>query len=241
MTAARTRTQAQRSAATREKVIQAVVACIAEDGYAKATAARIARRAGVTGGAIVHQFGNKDAVLLAVLERSFANLSNSVAQGLAGGAATPRQRVALLVHEIWARLNAPAFRAFLEIVLNRRRRAGNVALKAGQEHMIHALSGSIWAELFAPFGTDATTLDLARTLTSSTLLGMAILAMVGARKPDFSRELAALERNVLHLLGLEDSRVQPASSPPSRRGQRKSAPQAGRPGYPRKQLLHRSG
>ncbi len=220
MTAQRQRrTQAQRSASTREKVIEAVVDCIAEEGYAKATAARIAQRAGVTWGAIVHQFGNKDAVLLAVLERSFANLSTSVAQGLAAGAATPRQRVALLVHEIWQRLNAPAFRAFLEIVLNRRRRAVDVGLKTRQEHMIHAVSGRIWTDLFAQFGTDAATLDLARTLTSSTLLGMAVLAMVGPRKPDFSRELAALERNVLHLLGLDEVRRQPARGRPSRRRQ----------------------
>ncbi len=221
MTRPQRRTQAQRSAATREKVIQAVVACIADEGYTHATAARIARRAGVTWGAIVHQFGNKDAVLLAVLERSFADLSNSVAQGVAGGAAAPRQRVAVLVHELWARLNAPAFRAFLEIVLYRRRHARNAALKAGQEHMIHALSGRIWTDLFAPFGTDAARLDLARTLTSSTLLGMAILAMVGPHPPDFGRELAALECNVLHLLGLEGKRAQHIGGRPSRRSARK--------------------
>ncbi|NIV48010.1 MAG: TetR family transcriptional regulator, partial [Gammaproteobacteria bacterium] len=64
-------TQAERSALTRETVIQAVVDCIVEEGINAATAARIAERSGVTWGAIVHQFGDKDSLLLAVVERSF--------------------------------------------------------------------------------------------------------------------------------------------------------------------------
>jgi AcrR family transcriptional regulator len=198
------RTQSERSALTREKVIQAVVDCIADEGLSKTTAARIAKRAGVTWGAIVHQFGDKDSVLLAVLERSFGNLSKSVAQALAGGARTPRQRVSWLVDETWQRLTAPSFHAFLEIVLDRRRAPEDSPLKARQQEIIFGVSKQIWTDLFGEFGVDPATIDPARTLASASLLGMAILAMIGPRKPQFTRELATLKDNVLHLLKLDN-------------------------------------
>jgi len=188
---------------TREKVIQAVVECIADEGLSKTTAARIARRAGVTWGAIVHQFGDKDSVLLAVLERSFADWSKSLAQALATGARTPRERVSLLVDETWQRLTAPSFHAFLEIVLERRRARDAHSLKARQEEIIFGVSKQIWTDLFGEFGVDPATIEPVRTLVSASLLGMAILSMIGPRKPHFTREIAMLKDNVLHLLELE--------------------------------------
>jgi AcrR family transcriptional regulator len=198
------RTQSERSALTREKVIQAVVDCIAQEGLSKTTAARIAKQAGMTWGAIVHQFGDKDSVLLAVLEHSFANLSHSLAAALAGGARTPRERVSLLIDETWRRLTAPSFHAFLEIVLDRRRTRDDSALKARHEEIIFGVSKQIWTDLFGEFGVDPAAIDPVRTVVSASLLGMAILSMIGPRQPDFTRELATLKDNVLHLLKLDN-------------------------------------
>ena len=64
------RTQEERSAATREKVIQATIDCIVEEGLHNTTAARITAHSGITWGAIAHQFGDKDSVLFAVVERN---------------------------------------------------------------------------------------------------------------------------------------------------------------------------
>src|SRR3954466_2105232 len=47
----RRRTQAERSAATREALLDATLACLVEDGYANTTTARVAERAGVSRGA----------------------------------------------------------------------------------------------------------------------------------------------------------------------------------------------
>ncbi len=198
----RRRTQAQRSASTREQVIQAVVDCIAEEGLVHTTAARIAARAGVTWGAIVHQFGDKDSLLLAVLERSFGNLSSSLSEAMAHGARSPRERVTLLVGETWSRLTAPSSQAFLEILLGTRAQA-SPALRARREEMTVQLTQRIWIDLFAEFGVAAETIDTVRKLTFATLLGLAILAMVGPRRPRFRRELQALEESILHSLGLD--------------------------------------
>jgi AcrR family transcriptional regulator len=198
----RRRTQAERSALTREKVMQAVVECIVEEGLQNTTAARIAQRSGVTWGAIVHQFGDKDSLLLAVMERSFEDLFRSLREAAAQGAPSPGERVSLLIDETWKRLNAPPFRAFLEIVLNSRV-ASDASLKSRQEELIVVLTRSIWSDLFSEFGVAPATIDTARKLTFATLLGLAIQGMMGPRRPRFSRELETLKRSLLHTLGLE--------------------------------------
>ena len=62
------RTQEERSLSTRAKVVAAASECLAELGFRGATMGAIADRAGVSWGAIQHQFGEKDALLDAVLE-----------------------------------------------------------------------------------------------------------------------------------------------------------------------------
>jgi len=197
----RRRTQAERSALTREKVIQAVVDCIVEEGINNATASRIAKRSGVTWGAIVHQFGDKDSLLLAVVGRSFENLSRSLHASLGEGSNTPRERISLLVDETWRRLNAPSFRAFLEIVLNSRI-ATDRTLKTRQEDIVVTLTRDIWSDLFGEFEVQPGVIDTARKLTFATLLGMAIQSMFGPRKPRFSREIETLKQSVLDMLEL---------------------------------------
>ena len=199
----RRRTQAERSARTRETVIQAVVDCIVADGLAATTAARIAERSGMTWGAIVHQFGDKDSVIFAVLERSFRDLSESLRESVAEGTRSPGDRVSLLVDETWRRLSAPSFHAFLEIVLNTR--SGTQArLKTRHEDMVVTMTRGIWSDLFGEFDVEPAKIDTARKLTFATLLGLQIQGMLGPRTPRCTREIATLKQSVLHLLGLED-------------------------------------
>ena len=71
--------QQQKSSETRRKVIQAAIGCIAESGVKRATAMRIAERAGVSWGAIQHQFGDKAAILDAVLQQVLGEFSSTLA------------------------------------------------------------------------------------------------------------------------------------------------------------------
>lgn len=55
----------RRSADTHDRLIDATVQAVFEDGYAGATMARIAKRAGVTRGAIQHHFGDRRVDIMA--------------------------------------------------------------------------------------------------------------------------------------------------------------------------------
>ncbi len=59
------RSQAQRSAATREALLDATIACLVEDGYANTTTSKVAERAGVSRGAHLHHFQTRSALVAA--------------------------------------------------------------------------------------------------------------------------------------------------------------------------------
>jgi AcrR family transcriptional regulator len=111
------RSQVERTAETRERIMAAVVESIGEVGYPKTTANEIARRAGVTWGAVQHQFGDKDGILVAVLEESFNRFAEVLAQPIEPGLSSS-ERVSLFVERSWLHFGSVHFRSTFEILLN---------------------------------------------------------------------------------------------------------------------------
>lgn len=116
----RRRTQEERSATTREKVIQAAIDCIVEEGLHNTTAARIAARSGVTWGAIAHQFGDKDSVFFAVVERNADIYQRHLAAAMEAAGASSAERVSALIDVTWSYINEPASYAFNELIIHNR-------------------------------------------------------------------------------------------------------------------------
>jgi AcrR family transcriptional regulator len=84
------RTQAERTEATREALIEAARGLFAERGYAGVGTEEIVRAAGVTRGALYHHFEGKRELFAAVYERIEAELAERIAAGaLAANAASP--------------------------------------------------------------------------------------------------------------------------------------------------------
>jgi AcrR family transcriptional regulator len=97
--------------------MDAVVESIAEVGYPKTTAAEITRRAGVSWGAVQHHFGDKDGILVAVLEESFERFAALLEDAPAADAGLAA-RVALFVDRSWEHFSSPHYRSTFEILLN---------------------------------------------------------------------------------------------------------------------------
>jgi AcrR family transcriptional regulator len=74
--------QASRSASTRAKLIRAARRLFARKGYAAVGTEEIVRRAGVTRGALYHQFADKQDLFLAVYEQVEQELTERVAATL---------------------------------------------------------------------------------------------------------------------------------------------------------------
>jgi AcrR family transcriptional regulator len=104
---------------TREKVITAAAACVAEEGFAAAHTNRIAERAGVTWGVLQYHFGDKDGLLDAVLERGMEAVEQGFAELTIEGDDV-HERVAAVVDTGWRIFTSPLSLAADEIEINTR-------------------------------------------------------------------------------------------------------------------------
>tara|TARA_Y100001951_G_scaffold50901_1_gene40209 strand:+ start:27760 stop:28371 length:612 start_codon:yes stop_codon:yes gene_type:complete len=112
--------QAQKTQQTQENILSAVVSLICEGGYAAATSSQIAERAGVSWGAVQHQFGSKERLLLQVIQRSFDTLNASLAApSLREGGLD--KRIGSFVDTLWQHHSKDIGWASLEILLALRR------------------------------------------------------------------------------------------------------------------------
>lgn len=201
MSAARQRrTQEERSTSTREKVIRGTIDCIVEEGLQATTAARIAARSGVSWGAIVHQFGDKDALLHAVVEHNVRVFSGLLDDALRHVGPTLSERVAALVDVTWQYINEPSAFAFNELIIHNRV-AHNPRIQQQQEDLSNAWTQEIWERFLGEFHIPPRTLETARNLTMGALLGLSIMRLISQNaQPLFQKEVAALKRQALEFI-----------------------------------------
>ncbi len=174
------RSQAERTAQTRAKILAAVVESIAEIGFRRTTAAEITRRAGVTWGAAQHQFGDKEGILRAVLEDSFDRFADCL-EGIPGQRAPLEERVGAFVDRAWQHFGSAHYRSTFEILLSVEAPEDG-APPGWQEPMMEAWS-RIWSGVFSDSplrGRES--LDLQR-YTISALVGVAAMRMIGTVHP----------------------------------------------------------
>jgi AcrR family transcriptional regulator len=95
------RTQADRSAATRDALVAAGRRLFAAEGFAEVPADAIVAAAGVTRGALYHQFADKTALFDAVLEAVEADIARRLAEAAAAKAASDPVEAARQAMRTW--------------------------------------------------------------------------------------------------------------------------------------------
>jgi AcrR family transcriptional regulator len=110
----RRRSQSERSATTRQALLDATVACLVEDGYAKTTTSRVAERAGVSRGAHLHHFQTRQALVAAAME----HLAERRGEHLMAAAETlpeGRERITKGLDLLWSGYASPLYQAALDL------------------------------------------------------------------------------------------------------------------------------
>jgi AcrR family transcriptional regulator len=102
---------------TRERVLDAAVACILDEGFYRASSNMIARRAGVTWGVIQYHFGTREALLLAVHERAIDELDRCLTDAVITGDSV-EARLRSFVDVLWSYYRRPEFLASMQVMLN---------------------------------------------------------------------------------------------------------------------------
>jgi AcrR family transcriptional regulator len=94
------RTQADRSAATRNALVAAARGLFAAQGFAEVSTDAIVAAAGVTRGALYHQFADKTALFDAVLEAVEADIARRLTEGVAAAGITdPIEAIRHVIHD----------------------------------------------------------------------------------------------------------------------------------------------
>lgn len=106
--------QQERSRATRQRLLEAAVNCLAQLGWARATVAVVAERAGVSRGAAQHHFPTREALFTAALEYMAAE---RIADVRRRGAALPRgaRHTEAVVEMLVGVYVGPLFRAAVQV------------------------------------------------------------------------------------------------------------------------------
>lgn len=109
-------TRQQRGDETRAAIIAETVACILEEGFGAASAKHITERANVSWGVIQYHFGDRDQLLMAVIDEGFAGLQRSLAEVRVPDGPL-RSRVAAVVEAAWPAFSNPTSLAAQEILV----------------------------------------------------------------------------------------------------------------------------
>jgi AcrR family transcriptional regulator len=172
---------------TRQLIIDETIRCVRDEGFAAVSASHIAERAGVTWGVIQYHFGDRQAVLLAVVDYGYETLREAI-DHVEVPNGSPRDRVYAVVHAGWQAFSNPASLAAFEIL---------VATRADREPWFETHLADLADQLtrlgraLDPAGRGRRRQTMGN-LVWATLRGLALAQMVVREPMDFSHELQAL-------------------------------------------------
>ena len=172
------RSQTERSAETRERVLAATIRLLREGGYSAASVQAIAKAAGMSLGSLQHQFPTKAKLMTAVVERQ-AEMRLAAYQAQAEAIADPLARYIGSFDSTWALVKEPEFVAVLEILLARR---SDPELWAESEAAIQSSDTVLkqWvSRLAADVGDPPAVAQFRRSLSNTFLYGLAMQLTVG--------------------------------------------------------------
>ncbi len=186
------RTHAARSRAARQRLIEAAIAAIDEEGFAGASVSRIVERAAMSRGGHLHHFASKDLILTAVAAHLSAGLYRRAGEALAE-LDDPDMRLPVLVHFLWREFyERREGRVLAELLIAARTDPGLAAhLRPIVRRMMRHYSAAC-RRLFVARAPETMDVDMAFRLAQWTLRGMVLDALLPRDPGFFDRQRDAL-------------------------------------------------
>jgi AcrR family transcriptional regulator len=186
------RTQEERTASMRARLLDATVACLAERGYARTTTTEIVRRARVSRGAQLHHFPTKHELVTTAVEHLFRQRHDEFHAAFAR--LPPRAaRATAAIDLLWTMISGPSFHAWLELVVAARTDSRLRRTVAGISRRFMDSVHRSFRELFPDAGAQG---DVVPAFAFAVLQGLALDRIV---LPDAPHIAQVIER--LALLG----------------------------------------
>lgn len=109
------RTQEERRAGTRGKVLDATIRSLLEHGYAQTTTRTVAALAGVSPGAMAHYFPRRVDLVAAAIEQLVERRIGAWREAAGELPADASERVSALLDHVWRDFNGPTFPVFIKL------------------------------------------------------------------------------------------------------------------------------
>jgi AcrR family transcriptional regulator len=212
------RTQAERSADTQRKLIEAAIAVLHRVGYGATTTGLIAEEAGVSRGAMLHQYPTKVDLMLAVVADVYER--ETVEYRRRGEEIeSPRERLYQFPDFMWDLLTRPSAMAVLEIMMGSRSDPELAQRLAPLQRRIEAVSRATVERILEDGGfPDLPEANTMRRLFVAAVRGLSIDLMLLDDRAELDEAIQLLKRL---LRALSDGRIPPAdeagAAPASRR------------------------
>jgi AcrR family transcriptional regulator len=185
------RSNAERSAATREKLLDATISCLVELGWAGTSTTEVVARAGVSRGAQVHHFPTKDDLVLAAVEHLLLRRDEEFATAFAG--LDPQRRThGAALDLLWNHCFGPSFDAWLELAVAARSDALLHGRMVELEKRFWNAALDTFQSLF-PEAADETFARVGLRLTFAVLDGLAIGRLIDVDRAELDEVLDAFK------------------------------------------------
>lgn len=181
-------TQLERSSATREKIIAATIECLVERGYHGATIAAVAQQAGISRGALSHQYPDKARLVVEVIEEIGRRRASEIRAVLEATPAGSR-RIERGLDELWRTFKDPIYVAALEVYVGARTDPELRARVLQLEQDIDEVIREVIRAMSAPT-RHRDELDLRADVLINTLRGLALVRATGAPTEPLERAWA---------------------------------------------------
>lgn len=186
------RTQAERRALTRTRLLDATIECVLDLGYARTTTVEIARRARLSRGAQLHHFPTKAELVTAAVEHLFVRRQDEFRRAFASLPADV-DRWNAAIDLLWSMVSGPTFLAWLELVVAARTDAelGEQVTALSQRFL--ASVEDTFRDLFPTPASPNPLFDLAPAFAFALLDGLALSRLMGDARPQAAEILDVLK------------------------------------------------
>lgn len=192
--------QAQKSASTRNLIIEAAIQCFVDLGYARTTTAVIAEKAGLSRGAMLHHFPSKMDIVRASVEHLHAKRLRAFRKAMTR-VPPDGDHVRLGVEGYWGHVKHPLFVAFFELAVAARtdRKLAAILRPAQESFEREWYQASL--DLFPEWHRKGEKFELGFDLSRYVLEGMAISFLTHKETERDKRVLRYLEEKLRELAG----------------------------------------
>jgi AcrR family transcriptional regulator len=196
--------QAQKSASTRNLIIEAAIKCFVDLGYARTTTTIIANKAGLSRGAMLHHFPSKIDIVRAAVEYLHAKRLRAFRKAMTKQTEKGGDHVRQGVEAYWAHVKHPLFVAFFELAVAARTDKELAGILRPAQEAFEREWYKAALEVFPEWRGRGHKFDLALDLSRYVLEGMAISFLTHKETERDKRVLQYLEEEIRNLAGLND-------------------------------------